>query len=161
MREVISNTSRLQYLHQVRLIDLLPEFYQSIIVPPAVAEEVSEGLKRGVDLPDVSALNWLRIRSPRNAPSTAMLAELGPGESQAIMLAAETPNSLIILDDQAARREADKLGLTLTGTLGILIKARHRGEIDSIRHVLDELHRVRFRLTSKTRETVLRIAGEF
>jgi hypothetical protein len=57
MREVISNTSPLQYLHQLRQLHLLVDMYQSVTVPPAVVGELLEGRRNGIDLPDLSALS--------------------------------------------------------------------------------------------------------
>jgi len=60
--DVISDTSPIQYLHQVQLLDLLPVLYGKIIVPQAVADEIKEGIRLGYDLPDVSALSWIEIK---------------------------------------------------------------------------------------------------
>jgi hypothetical protein len=52
VREVISNTSPLQYLHQVGLLDLLPALYTRVTVMEAVAAELEDGRAAGIDLPN-------------------------------------------------------------------------------------------------------------
>jgi uncharacterized protein len=61
MREVISNTSPLQYLYQLDLLDLLPSLYGEVLVPQGVAKEIVAGLARGVALPALEFLPWIRI----------------------------------------------------------------------------------------------------
>ena len=63
MREVISNTSPLQYLFQAELLDLLPALYGTIVVPGGVVDELAAGRVRGVALPDPAALPWMRVRA--------------------------------------------------------------------------------------------------
>lgn len=62
MREVISNTSPLQYLHQLDLLDVLPTLYGEVLVPAGVVREIAAGRSLGVDLPDMESIPWLRIR---------------------------------------------------------------------------------------------------
>jgi predicted nucleic acid-binding protein len=57
----ISNTSPLLYLHLVRLLDLLPRLYGEVFVPPAVEAEFQAGAERGVDVPRIGALPWLKV----------------------------------------------------------------------------------------------------
>lgn len=65
--------------------------------------------------------------------------DLGSGEREAIALAIETRADLVVLDDQKGRRVARERGLSVTGTIGVLVEARERGVIPSIRHELDRL----------------------
>ena len=69
-------------------------------------------------------------------------------------------DALLLLDDRHARRYAAAVGLAVTGTLGILVLAKERRMLDSVEPVLNRLHALRFRLDVKTREAVLRLAGE-
>ena len=56
MPEVVSDTSPIQYLYQIHLLDLLPDLYNRIKIPQAVADELSEGRSRGIHLPDIKPL---------------------------------------------------------------------------------------------------------
>jgi len=64
---------------------------------------------------------------------------LGRGEREAIALALETRADLVVLDDQQRRRVAREKGLSVAGTVGILIEAREQGRIPSVRRELDRL----------------------
>lgn len=67
---------------------------------------------------------WVEILEVRDKPKQQLLElQIDKGESNAIALALEIPNNTIILDDIKARKIAEKLGLTYTGTIGIIVKA--------------------------------------
>jgi len=76
------------------------------------------------------------------------------------MLALELPEAVVILDDRMARRFAESLRIRLTGTVGLLIDAKHAGLIPTVAPLLDQLQDLRFRLAPHTRQAVLRLAGE-
>ncbi|HYG74588.1 MAG TPA: DUF3368 domain-containing protein [Planctomycetota bacterium] len=160
MREVISNTSPLQYLHQLNLLDLLPSLYRQIIVPQSVVEELAVGRQRGVNLPTPELLPWVNVRSSRERNLLPLVTALGPGEREALALGVEIPESLLILDDALARKHAELLHLTITGTLGILLKAKATGHIPEVLPVLNKLDALNFRVHPSTRESVLKLAGE-
>jgi hypothetical protein len=160
MPEVIADTSPLQYLFQLGLLHLLPDFYGEISVPRSVVQELRSGLARGVALPDLDSLQWLRICEARNAAVLPLTVSLGAGEREVLALAVERVNSLVILDDALARRFAVRLRLRLTGTLGVLLRAKKTGRIESVRSYLDRLEDLRFRIDGATRRSVLTLAEE-
>ncbi len=82
------------------------------------------------------------------------------GESSAIALALETPDSTIILDDYKARKIAHQLGLVFTGTLGVIIKAKLNGIITSIKPVLEKIKQTDFRLSADIELQALKEARE-
>ena len=160
MPEVITNTSPLQYLFQLDLLDLLPQLYQEVLVPEGVVRELRSGVDRGVSLPDFSSLTWLRVRKVRSAAVLPLAAGLGLGEREVLGLALELDSPLVILDDAVARRFARRLNLPLTGTLGLLLKAKQCGRIDQVGPYLDRLEALRFRLDATTRAGILELANE-
>jgi predicted nucleic acid-binding protein len=160
MPEVIVNTSPLQYLYQLGLLDLLPAFYGQAFVPEGVVRELSAGRARGVALPDVGSLSWLRVQPVTSRALLPLVAGLGMGEREVLALALESAEPLVVLDDSLARRFARRLDLALTGTLGLLLKAKQAGRIDQLKPVLRQLQALEFRLDAETRENVLKLAGE-
>lgn len=160
MPEVITDTSPVQYLYQTNLLDLLPTLYGQITLPQAVADELAEGLSRGVPLPNPALLSWMTLRRARDWALLPLVTELGAGEQEALALAVEIPDSLVLLDDALARRYARILGISFTGTLGVLLKAKQAGYLSAIESVLDQLDTLRFRLHPSTRAAVLQLAGE-
>ena len=131
-----------------------------VIVPPAVMEELSMGRLAGVDLPDPDTLDWVAIRRPSSSSALPLVTDLGPGETEVLMLALESPDTVVVLDDALARRVAQTLGIRLTGTLGLLLAAKRAGLIPAVQAILDTLQDLRFRLAPHTRAAVLRLAGE-
>jgi predicted nucleic acid-binding protein len=158
--DVVSDTSPLQYLHQLDLLDVLPAFYRVVVVPAAVAAELDEGRVAGVSLPDVRTLSWARVAAGIDDPVVRLLVDLGSGEREALALAVARPGSLVLLDDLLARRYARVLGLRFTGTLGILLRAKREGRVPSVARLVDRLEELRFRLDARTRRGVLRKTGE-
>ena len=158
--EAICDTSPLQYLHQLGVVHILPRLIGQIIVPPAVVDELAVGRSLGVNLPDLDDMTWIEVRPPSSAPALPLVTDLGAGETEVLALALEYPGTPVILDDGLARRTARRLGLPLTGTLGLLLDARNAGIIPAVTPFLDQLQTLRFRLAPATRAHVLDLAGE-
>lgn len=159
MPEVFANTSPLQYLHQLGLLELLPKLYGAVGVPSAVIREIEAGHALGVSLPALPLGAGFEV-VPEIDVSRPRLAVLGAGERQVIACAALTDGCLAILDDQPARRMARALGLKVTGTLGVLLRAKERGPVPAIRPLLDQLAAAGFRIDASTRREALLLAHE-
>jgi len=160
MPEVIADTSPIQYLYQIGLLDVLNVLYGQITIPEAVEGELNVGRALGLSLPDVSSISWMTVKRPQGQALLPLVPDLGPGEREAIALAIETNNSLLILDDALARRHAQLLGVAMTGTLGVLLKAKQTGHLKAVEPALDHLEALRFYLDATTRSAVLKIAQE-
>jgi predicted nucleic acid-binding protein len=92
---------------------------------------------------------WCEVRSLISTPD-AQLAELDPGERDAIQLALDTRVNTLLMDESEGRREALRRHLLVTGTLAVLEKAAQRGLID-FRVALDRLEKTTFRLSARVR----------
>ena len=160
MPDVICNTSPLQYLHQAGVLELLPALAGQVYVPEAVVAELREGQRRNVLLPTLEELSWLTVQPVRDRTLLPLVTHLGDGEKEVLALGLETEDALLILDDRDARRYARALELEITGTLGLLLRAKERGILDAVRPVLDRLQVLGFRLNARTRQMVLKRAGE-
>ena len=158
MPGVICNTSPIQYLYQADVLELLPALAGQVYVPEAV--ELQEGQRRNVLLPALEDLSWLIVRPVRDRTLLPLVTHLGDGEKEVLALGLETQDPLLLLDDRDARRYAQTLGLEISGTLGLLLRAKERGILGAVRPVLDRLQALRFRLNAKTRQMVLKRAGE-
>jgi predicted nucleic acid-binding protein len=77
-----------------------------------------------------------------------------------LTIALENPGSTVVLDDLAARREADRLEIMKTGTLGLLLMGKDVGIVRSIRDALESLHQQGMRLSHQVIRAVLEEAGE-
>ena len=150
---VVSNSSPLIALARIQRLDLLPAIFKSVLIPPAVAREIS---------PSIPVLpTWLRIQAPSVLPPASLLRRrLGDGEREALALAIELKADWIILDDLPARRSAEAAGLNVIGTLGTLVAAKRVGLLKSIRPELDGLRATSFFLSPQLYDDLLRAAGE-
>ena len=147
---VISDTSCLIILSNIQELDLLKRVYKNVITTPEIANEFGELLP-----------SWVKIKSPVDVKQQHIFElQVDKGEASAIALALETPGSLLILDDLQARTFAEKLGIVITGTLGVIIKAKLNGIIPSVKHLLAKIKQTNFRISSALEEIVLKEAGE-
>ena len=132
MPEIIINTSPLQYLYQIGKLEILQSLYGEILVPYHVREEINAGRNLQFDLPVIENYSWMKVVQSSNFGLIAFPSILGKGEKEAMAIALEYPNSTLILDDQNARKFAKALGIRITGTLGVLLKAKECNYIDSV-----------------------------
>ena len=84
---------------------------------------------------------------------------LARGEKEVIALGLEISDSLAIIDDGLARSYAKDLGIKITGTIGVLLKAKKIGYLDLIKSILKELIMLGFYLDKTTHDTVLKLAN--
>jgi predicted nucleic acid-binding protein len=153
-------TSPLQYLQQIGHLELLPGLVSRITVPTAVAHELAEGRRRGLDLPVPQSLPGIDLREPSGEKAVRLVADLGPGETEVQLLALEHVDPVAILDDALARRYAEVLKIRLTGTLEVLLDAKRRGLVSSVTPLIDDLQRLGLRWSEQMRRAVLRRAEE-
>ena len=164
MPTVISDASVLICLGAVGQFQLLREFYSEVLVPPAVWAEVTDaGMRLGAAEAHAAKNDgWLQLRAPASTPLLAHLGRtLDAGEAEAIALATELPQSLLLLDDADGRETARQMGLDFTGTVGVLLRAKRAGKLPALKPILDiMIQRQSFRLSRPLYEGVLRQAGE-
>ena len=149
---IVTNASPLIALHQIGHLELLPHLFDTILIPPAVAAEIATIRPQP---------EWLQeqVLSQPIGPQILRIS-LGPGESEAISLALEIESALILLDDRPARRLAQMLGLSVVGTLGILLAAKKHELITEVRPLLSALRTNNFHIADTLYEMVLRDARE-
>lgn len=157
---VISNTSPIFYLHRLRLLDLLQELYQKIVVPKAVVVELEIGRRQGEDVPEIDNYKWIETRVVRSSQILGLSTDFGSGETEVLALALEESNSLVIIDEKLARQIARLRSLRVTGTAGVLLKAKQEGYISAVKPLLDQLQEIHFHLSDNVRTLILSKAGE-
>jgi len=158
--DAISNTSPLLYLYRIGALDWLPELFGEVWTPKAVRDELGEGRRRGYDVPDPSVYDWLRLVDPHNMPSEWLALDLGKGELAAMALALENPTRIVLLDDTLARRTAQAAGLTVWGTLKVLLEAKARGLTERVEPFVARLSDAGMWLSDDLRRRILVLAGE-
>ena len=159
---VVADTSVILNLALVGQAELLAVLFREVLVPPSVGSEFarlaeSHGRFAGLRLPA-----WVRVQEPAAIPAAlAFHGELHPGETEALALALEIHADGVLIDEAAGRAVALELGLTPIGVLGILVRAKRRGQLAAIAPVVDALlQRAQFRASPDLVREVLRLAGE-
>ena len=149
---IVSNSSCLIILEKLGKQDLLEKIFRRIVIPKAVNAEVF-GSKESPP--------WIEIKEVQHTPSREFFEKtLGEGESEAIALALELRADLLIVDDLAARRTAEKTGLKITGVIGVLLEGKKRELIRSVRDVMNEMRMHDVRISEETYKNALVLAGE-
>jgi len=147
---IIADTSCLILLDNIGELNLLKQLYQRITITQEIADEFERKLPE-----------WVMIASPKNQTYHRILAvSLDKGEASAIALALELPNCLLIMDDIKGRKFAQQMGLTITGTLGVLIKAKQVGKIKSIKPYLEKIQKTNFRISAELVNEIMVNTGE-
>jgi hypothetical protein len=161
---VVSDTSPLSNLAIVGYLFLLKEIYQTVVIPQAVAAELSNGGEEDPRIPAILLLDWVEVRRSTNQEIIAELRNdylLDRVEAEAIALAIELNSDELLIDERLGRREATRLGLSITGILGILLLAKRRGLISAVQPVMDVLIvDADFRVSQQLYEEILMTAGE-
>ncbi|MFC1851645.1 DUF3368 domain-containing protein [candidate division CSSED10-310 bacterium] len=111
---------------------------------------------------EVREFDWIVSQRVQNRPVVnALDSELDKGESEAIALALEIKADMLLIDERRARQIAIHLGLKVVGILGVLVEAKHKSLIPSLKSVLDNLiSKAGFRVSHKLYEKVLEAVDE-
>lgn len=153
---VVSNTTPLINLAGVGLLVLLRSVYGSVFIPRVVATEYQA--KAVPSDPDLVQLGWLTIVDAVTIDPS--LPKLGAGEAAAISLARSLPARLILLDERKARRIAVDRGLTVVGTLAVLVRAKRLGIISAVGPVITAMEAQGRYFGDALVQQVLKDAGE-
>ena len=161
MRRVIVNSTPLIALCNAGLLKLLKEIYGTITIPRAVFDEVTA--KQDSACTQIKDnLDWITVEEIKDIADRKMYkAKLHAGEVDVMILAQSDPTAdLVIIDDNAAKKTAKYLGLTVTGTLGVLLKAKRCGVISSVKDAICKIQANGFHINDRIVKLVLEQAGE-
>jgi len=161
---VISDTSPLSGLAMVGNLSLLQALYGQIVIPEAVAGELMRGGQDDLRISQVLTLDWIETKPSTNHRLIGELQtiyKLDKGESEAISLALELNADALLIDERLGRREASRLGLPITGMLGVLLVAKKQNLVSAICPIVDALiSEAGFRISGQLYREVMLAAGE-
>lgn len=154
-RIVISDTSPIRYLILLERADLLAALYAEVVIPETVFEELNqpatpEPVRRWIARKPA----WLCVVPPVTSTPSLPLPDLDAGERDAILLALHLKADLILMDERDGVEHAQRLGLAVVGTLGILDRAAERGLIE-LAPVIARLRQTNFRVDPALLEQLL------
>ncbi len=150
MPDVISDSSCLIALDNIGMLFILKELYGKVFISREVAEEFGKKTEDWIEIRQVKDENYVKILN----------TFIDLGESGSIALSFEFGNSLVILDDLKARQVAKNLNLKFTGLLGVILRAKQKGIVTSVKEVINKLKSVNFRISQAMENEILRLADE-
>lgn len=159
MRRVVSNTTPILALLKIGKLEILQQLYGSIIIPYEVFLEIEAGSSKSSYI-NLQKLDWIKIERVRNPKSLGFFLDLDKGEAEAIVLASELEADLILLDEKLARFHAKHIGIPVSGTAGVLLKAKQFGYFTAIKPLLFELRAEGIWLSDEFIAQMIEMAGE-
>jgi predicted nucleic acid-binding protein len=161
---VVSDTTPVRSLALGGRLELLVHQFGSVVIPLVVRKELARLPHDGgrAIIEAAIADGWMMVDSSLPSPLGIYLrGGLDPGEAAAIDLACLRKADWLLMDEMAGRQAAARLGLKVTGSLGVLLRAKADGSIVSLRHEIDRIRsEAKFYISEELEQRVLREAGE-
>jgi uncharacterized protein len=151
---VVSDTSPITALLTIGQIEILHALYGAVKIPPAVDEELRAW---HVDVPD-----FIQVVPVHPDPLLNELQQtLDRGEAEAIVLAKHLNADLLLMDEALGRQAARKEHMPVIGLMGVLLIAKKKGLVASLRELIERLEsEAGFYLARPVKEQVFAAAGE-
>ena len=157
---VINTTPLLALTAGLGHLDLLQFLYANVCVPWEVCQEVRAGGRYGFAVDVFEQANWLNKVNTPTPISPYLKHSLDLGEASVIQTAIDQGIPLVCIDEIAGRRIARISGLQITGSIGILLKAKQQGCAIVIREALQNMQRQGIWLSRGVIDFALKEAGE-
>ena len=141
--------------------NVLQSLYTNVIVPFEVSQEILIGGTTGLSVTEFQADFWLKKQSVPVNISPILLNSLDIGEASVIQLALNKNISTVCIDEAVGRRIARLSGLAVTGSIGILLRAKKEGYPLSIKTAIEKMLNHNIRLSQRVIDFALKEAGEF
>ncbi|MCK5719671.1 MAG: DUF3368 domain-containing protein [Thiomargarita sp.] len=156
--KVVSNTTPIISLASIGKLDILRELFDEIIIAETVYNEIKAKKSYGYEEVESEYITIKVIQG--KIYQELLLNQLDLGEAETILLAKEIEVDIVIIDENLGYKIAKNVGLNVTRTLSILLKAKQKGIIKEIKPLLDEMI-LKGRWYSKTvYQTFLKRVGE-
>lgn len=159
--KIVCDSTVLIGLAKIDKIGLLKQIFTDVYMPEAVFNEVVGG---GIERPgskEIDDADWIKTVAVKDKRTVQMLiAEIGRGEAETLVLGKELNADWLIIDDGRARAAATSAGFKIIGLAGILLLAKDLGFISSVKPLLDELRSKDFRLSERIYREIIKKAGE-
>jgi predicted nucleic acid-binding protein len=160
--EIVINTSPLIAIVAAMVdFNVLQSLYTNVIVPFEVSQEILIGGTTGLSVTEFQADFWLKKQSVPVNISPILLNSLDIGEASVIQLALNKNISTVCIDEAVGRRIARLSGLAVTGSIGILLRAKKEGYPLSIKTAIEKMLNHNIRLSQRVIDFALKEAGEF
>lgn len=151
---VVSDTTPVISLMKAGQLELLRQLFEVVYIPEAVYRELTDNEAFSEEVRMVQECEFLNIQKVDNGKSVAILQNftgLDAGESEAIILADEINSDVLLMDERKGRQVAKKLGIRITGTIGILAQAFDEGMLtkEDVARCIERLKESGIRISEK------------
>jgi len=156
---VFTNTGPLIALASIDSVELLQKVFGEVRVTSSVIDECDAG--GSIVVPNLRSYEWLTIVEPPQVKDVhPSLLELDRGERDTIEAARAAEADLVIIDERLGRQVAERLGLTIVGSLGVLAKAKAAGFLPSFRDAAARMVRAGIRFHPDLIDRIATRVGE-
>jgi uncharacterized protein len=158
---LVCDTTIPLYLGRIGQIDLLPALFAPVYIPEQVCLELDMGRVLRPDTINPRNLVWVELVSVSRVLIDSLPPNrLGTGERAVIAYAQAYRGYVAGMDDLRARQLAEAIGLKVTGTVGILLRAKQAGLIPAVKPLVDDITAQGFHLSPELHRDMLGLAGE-
>jgi predicted nucleic acid-binding protein len=141
-------------------LKILQLLYFQVLVPFEVCQEIYAGGSSGFAVAEFEAASWLYKQSTPLFIAPVLLNSLDRGEAAVIQLALNESVQTVCIDETAGRRIAKANNLLLTGSIGILLRAKKAGYPFLIKEAIERMKNRGIRLSEKVVAFALEQADE-
>lgn len=139
---------------------LLEDLYEQVWVSLEVCQEIAQGGSSNFAIAQFEQATWLnKYQTPQQIPPL-LLNSLDLGEASVIQLALERQIQTVCIDEVVGRRIARLSGLSVTGSIGVLLKAKPYHPELSVRGAIAKMLNHNIRLSQTVIDFALQQAGE-
>jgi len=158
---LVINTGPLIALASCGRLSLFQGLFQSVLVPETVRHEFQHGSsKPAQEVSETELPDWMEVRTPESPSSLLLSTYLDAGEADVISLAVERKIRWVAVDEKRGRRVARLFGLSVIGSVGILLRAKREGLIDAVRPSMETMKQAGIWMSAQLWERAIRAAGE-
>ena len=160
--QIVINTSPLIALvAALGELTILQSLYTEVLVPFEVCQELLSGGATNFASPEFTAATWLQKQPAPLTISPLLLNSLDIGEASVIQLALNEKIQTVCIDEAVGRRIARLSVLSLTGSIGILLRAKREGYPISLQQAIQQMLHQGIRLSATVIDFALKEAGEY
>lgn len=151
---VVSDTTPVISLMKAGQLELLRQLFGVVYIPEAVYRELTDNEAFSEEVRMIQECEFLYVQKVGNEKSVTILRNftgLDAGESEAIILADEMHSDVLLMDEHKGRQVAQKLGITITGTIGMLTQAFDEGMLtkEEVGRCIERLKESGIRISEK------------
>lgn len=159
-RIVINTSPLLALIAGLGDLSLLETLYPEVLVPYEVGQEILRGGQSGFGITEFQQATFLKRLNQPLKIAPLLLNSLDLGEASVIQLALDRGISTVCIDEAMGRRIARLSNLKVTGSIGILLRAKREGYQFSMGDVISRMVQRGIRLSDTVIQIALRESGE-